>query len=193
MDTNRRSLLAAMPAVGLASLFGGCAARTGGLVRPGELYRIDDEAAIRAAARAIVAEDMVATLITVDSELMPRARSVEVRREPGDGAFWIFTRRASRKVSQVRANPNAALHFACDDQDNGNAAAFYASFMGRATVHEGGAVPGSVRPSAEIVRQRWPNYPADFAALRFVPRWLEVIGKGIRASDDKWQPQGVML
>lgn len=193
MDTNRRSLLAAVPAFGIASLLGACAARTGGLVMPGELYRVDDEATIRAAARAIVAEDSIATLITVDSELMPRARSVEVRREGGDGAFWIFTRRASRKVAQVRANPNATLHFAFDDQANANAGAFYASFMGRASVHDGADVPAAVRPSDEIVRQRWPDYPADFAALRFQARWLEVIGKGVRASDDKWQPQGVML
>ncbi len=193
MDTNRRSLLAAVPALGLASLLGGCAARTGSIATPGQLYRVDEEAVIRAAARAIVAEDPIATLITVDSELMPRARSVEVRGEPGDGAFWIFTRRASRKVAQVRSNPNAALHFAFDDSANGNEGAFYASFMGRVTVHDGAAVPAAVRPSDEIVRQRWPNYPADFAGLRFQPRWLEVIGKGVRASDDKWQPQGVIL
>lgn len=192
MDTNRRSLLAAAPAFGLVSLLGGCATR-GGPAAPGELYRLDDPAAILAAARAIVAEDSIASLVTVDSNLMPRIRSVEVRRAGEDGPFWIFTRRASRKVAQVRANPNAALHFAFDDQANANAGAFYASFMGAATVHPAEDVPGAVRPDSATIAQRWPGYPADFAALRFEPRWLEVIGKGIRASDDKWQPQGVTL
>ena len=189
----RRTVLASVPAAGLAALLGGCAARTSPLLAPGELYRVDDEATILAAARAMVAEDTIASLVTVDSDGMPRVRSVEVR--PADEArvFWITTRRSSRKVEQIRGNPNAALHFAFDDIPNGNAGAFYASFMGTASVHTDAETIAVIRPPEEILRQRWPNFPNDFAAIRFAPRWLEVVGKGVRASEDRWQPQAVVL
>lgn len=198
-ELTRRTLVTAAPAAGLAGLLAACAA--GGTAgpgaaagpAPGDLYRVDGEAAILAAARAIVAEDMIASLVTIDGNGMPRVRPVGVS-PPEDGlVFWIGTRPGTRKVAQIRANPNAALLFNFDDSAGNFQNAFYASFMGEASVHTDPATVAARRPSAEQIRMFWPDFPRGYAAIRFQPRWLEVYGKGIEAAPSNWQPQGVAL
>jgi general stress protein 26 len=196
----RRTVVTAVPALGLAGLLPGCAAgrsvagRTAAAAGvPGGLYRVDDEAAILAAARAMVAEDRIASLVTIDSDGVPRVRPVGVS-PPEDGlVFWIGTRPATRKVHQIRDNPNATLLFNFDDAAGNYENAFYVSFMGTATVHMDMATLAARRPSAEQIRMFWPDFPRDYAAIRFRPRWLEVYGKGIEADPSSWQPQAAVL
>lgn len=75
IDLNRRSLLAAAPALGLSAVLSCSPARATKPGSSGKLYRIDDPATIVAAAKAVIEEDFIATLITLDSDGMPRARS----------------------------------------------------------------------------------------------------------------------
>ncbi len=86
----------------------------------------------------------MAGLITLDSNGVPRVRSVGVSDPEDDLTMWIGTRRTSRKVAQVRDNPNATLFFNFDDLSGGYAKAFYASFMGLASVHTDPATDGQV-------------------------------------------------
>jgi len=160
---------------------------------PGSLYRIDDEAKILAAAKAMFAEDRIATLVTIDSNGVPRVRPVGVKPPKDDLVFWIGTRRSSRKVAQIRENSNATLHFNFDDFSNNYENAFYVSFMGTATAHIDAETLAVQRPSASLLKQLWPNFPKDYAAIRFKPKWLELYGKGIDAHEVNWQPQAVAL
>ena len=193
MDFSRRNVLAAAPAAGLSAVLAELITRTGALPDPGGLYRVDDEAKILAAARAIVAEDPVAALITLDSNGVPRVRSVGVSNPEDDLAMWIGTRRTSRKVSQLRANPNATLYFNFDDVTGNFASAFYASFMGVASVHTDPATAAKAAPDEQTRKAYWPDFPDDFAAIRFKPLWLEVAGHGIKGDEANWQPQAVVL
>ena len=43
----------------------------------------------------------------------------------------------------------------------------------------------------EHYRSQWPKYPDDLALIRFLPQTLEVMGKGIKPSQQHWQPQAV--
>ena len=190
---SRRSLLTAAPSVGLAAVLAGCATQSGKLLQPGVLYRVDDEAKILAAARAIVAEDPVGALITLDSSGIPRVRSVGVSDPEDDLGMWIGTRRTSRKVAQLQANPTATLFFNFDDVSGNFAKAFYASFMGVASVHTDPAYASKTAPHEEIRKSYWPNFPDDYAAIRFKPLWLEVAGLGIKGDEKNWQPQAVIL
>lgn len=158
-----------------------------------DLFRVDDEATILAAAKAIIEEDPVAALITVDANGVPRARSVGVWAPDGDLTLWIGTRRSSRKLEQLRNNPLATLYFNRDNNEQGNEGAYYASFMGQATVHTDLQTLELRAPAEEYRRAMWPNFPDDFAAIRFETRWLEVTGHGIRGSDTSWQPQAVIV
>jgi general stress protein 26 len=196
MDMERRRLLKTAPSAGLAAMVAGCAtlpvARSGVAVI-GNLYRIDEEARILAVAREIIAEDWVATLITVDEEGVPRARSVGVNDPQPDLTIWMSTRRSSRKVDQIRKHPRATLHFARDNLSENFKGAYYASLMGEAFVHLDPASYANHAPTGEMRAQSWPNFPHDYAAIRFKPRWLEVYGRGIKGKPETWQPQGVIL
>jgi hypothetical protein len=86
-----------------------------------ELNRASDEAAVLAAARALMLADSNAALITVDPQGQPRARTVFTlleRPDPLDRArgvtAWIMTRAGSRKLDQIRRNPNVTLYYSDD-------------------------------------------------------------------------------
>ena len=190
---SRRTVLRAAPAAGLAGILSGCASTTAPAGQATSLYRVDDEARILAAARQIIAEDRIASLVTIDSNGMPRVRPVGVAPVEDDLVFWIGTRRASRKVKQIRENPNAALLFNFDDIGGNYENAFYASFMGTATAHTDEETLAIRQPPEQLRAALWPDYPHDFAAIIFRPRWLEVYGKGIIPADDSWQPQGISI
>lgn len=191
----RRAIITAIPAAGLAGLLPSSASASGMAQAPplSDLYRAEDETAVLAAARAIIAEDYVATLIILDAAGVPRARSVGVNDPDESFGIWIGTRRTSRKVTQIRANPNATLHFARDNLAQNMAGAYYASLMGTATVHTDAATLAAQAPAEEYRRSFWPNFPDDFAAIRFQTKWLEVTGRGIRGDTANWQPQAVVL
>lgn len=189
----RRNLMGVVPAVGLAGLLAGYATKGAAGEAPGELYRIDDKNKLLAAAKAMFAEDRTATLVTIDAKGIPRVRPVGVKPPEDDLVFWIGTRRTSRKVAQIRANSNATLHFSFDDFENGYQNAFYVSFMGQATAHTDDETVAVQRPGESIRNQLWPDFPDDYAAIKFVPKWLELYGKGVDAHEVNWQPQGMTL
>lgn len=193
MELKRRELIVGASAAGLASVLAAGAAK--GVVTqgaPGGLYRVDDPATIIAAARQIIKDDYIGVLVTIDEQGMPRARPVGVADPRDDWSLWISTRRGSRKTRQIAANPKAALHFGFDDTLNNHQNSFYASFMGLASVHTD---TETILASGlgKKYRHLWPDYPNDFALIRFKPQRLEVMGKGIEPSEGTWQPQGVML
>ncbi|MEJ7777912.1 MAG: pyridoxamine 5'-phosphate oxidase family protein [Sphingomicrobium sp.] len=193
IDVSRRALMGAVPAAGLAGLLSAWASRGEAAGPPSSLYRVDDEAKILAAAKAMFAEDRTATLVTIDGDGVPRVRPVGVSPPEDDLTFWIGTRRTSRKVAQIRANSKATLHFNFDDLANNYADSFYVSFMGTATAHTDAKTLATKRPGARILKQLWPNFPDDYAAIRFKPKWLELYGKGVDPHDVNWQPQALIL
>ncbi|HET6603750.1 MAG TPA: pyridoxamine 5'-phosphate oxidase family protein [Xanthomonadaceae bacterium] len=196
MNLERRHFIRMAPAAGLAVMAGSCATHPGAhssVSAPGNLYRVDDDARILAVAREIIAEDWVATLITVDEEGVPRARSVGVNDPLPDLTIWMSTRRDSRKVDQIRRHPQATLHFARDNLRENFRGAYYASLMGEAFVHVDPESYAGHAPSGEIRTENWPDFPHDYAAIRFKPRWLEVYGRGIKGKPETWQPQAVVL
>lgn len=190
---SRRNLVTAAPILGLSAILAGCSGRTSSIGPPMRLYRTDDEAMIKEVAKAIIDEDFIATLITLDSSGVPRARSIGVWSPDNDFVLWMGTRRTSRKVEQLRANPNATLHFAQDDIAGNFANAYYASFMGTASVYVDDETVQLRAPTEEYRRKQWPNFPHDYAAIRFETKWLEVTGHGIKGDEANWQPQAVVL
>lgn len=192
MELQRRNLLTIAPALALASILNEGIAKGQATKTPDNLYRVDDAAKIMAAARAIIDEDYIGVLVTVDADGMPRARPVGVKKPGEDWALWVSTKRGSRKTRQILGHPQATLHFGFDDTANGHKDHYYASFMGTAEVITDNDFIRKHGPG-EKYRSQWPNYPDDMALIRLQPKWLEVQGKGIEPNETHWQPQGVTL
>ncbi len=193
MDLSRRNAIVGGSLAGLAAvLAAGDAKGTVNQGAPDDLYRVDDPATIIDAARAIISEDYIGVLVTIDEDGMPRARPVGVGDPTDDWSLWISTRRGSRKTMQIAANPKAALHFGFDDTPNQHRDSFYASFMGLASVHTDADTIAAFGPP-EDYRAQWSDYPNDLALIRLKPQRLEVMGKGIMPNRSLWQPQGVIL
>jgi general stress protein 26 len=153
-----------------------------------ELHLAADEEAALAAARAIIAADPIAAMITVDADGQPRVRSVNASVPEADMTIWIATRPDTRKVAQIRENANVTLYF------NVDATASYASIMGTATIHTDSATLATKNFFAEEeLRAFWPDYPENFVLIRVQPSWLEVTGHGIGAHPESWRPQAVVF
>ena len=51
------------------------------------------------------------SLITIDEEGYPRARAMHAFEPDDTMTIWLATRPQSRKVEQIRSNPNATLYY----------------------------------------------------------------------------------
>ena len=102
--------------------------------------------------------------------------------------IWVATKPNTRKVTQLRGNPNVTLYFSND------AAFSYVSIMGTATLHEDQAtITAKNFYPPDQLRLHWPDYPQDFVLIKIAPKWVEVEGHGIKGHANTWQPQGVAL
>lgn len=162
-----------------------------------ELYRVDPPEAIVAGARALMAADPDAALVTVDASGQPRVRSVRAFLAEPDATdpraamtVWVMTREGTRKIAQVRDHPQVSLYF--DD----DAKTSYLSIMGAATVHTDPAHP----PIAALLARKdlegyaaffWPEFPKGFVMIEVRPRWIEFMGPGVANHPQHWRPQAV--
>ncbi|MDX1701571.1 MAG: pyridoxamine 5'-phosphate oxidase family protein, partial [Melioribacteraceae bacterium] len=62
-------------------------------------------------AREIIKTDRTCTFITVDEEGKPRARTLAYFPPEDDWKIWLGTSTNSRKVSQIKNNPNTMIFF----------------------------------------------------------------------------------
>lgn len=151
-----------------------------------ELYTVAERRDIIAAAQAIIEADPTAALVSVDSLDRPRIRSVDTSKPDRSMIIWIATRPDTRKVDQIRGNPNVALYY------NNDEAISYVSIMGTALLHEDVETITANNPfSEEWTARFFPDYPENMILIEIRPDWMEVMGQGIAASDDTWRPQAV--
>lgn len=135
------------------------------------------------AARSVMALDPTPTLVSLDAEGRPRARTVQVSTPDDDFTLWIATQPNTRKVEQLRGDPRVTLHYAADD------AGAYVSVMGRATLHEDPATIAAhtFHDDADLAAF-WPDYPERYLLIRITPEWIEVLGGGAEADPVTWRP-----
>lgn len=160
---------------------------------PDELFRVNDEQSILVAARALIAVDENAALVTVDAGGQPRVRTVRGflhEMDPADPqrslTVWIMTRLSTRKLDQVRRDPRVTLYF------NDDASDCYLSIMGVAVVHTD---PDNEDAKAfydqDYIDYFWPEFPSDFVMLQVRPHWIEFMGPGVPNHPETWRPQAI--
>lgn len=79
--------------------------------RKDELVGGNDRDLILATAREMMVKQGHAALVTIDDGALPRVRSVATRDPEADMTVWILTHPVSRKVAQIRARSEVALHY----------------------------------------------------------------------------------
>jgi general stress protein 26 len=133
-----------------------------------------------AAAREIIASQQYCALVTQDEEGRPQVRTVNPFAPEEDMAVWIATGTQTRKVQQIRHNPQATLYYA----DHSKAAGFV-SIRGKALLVDDGA---------EMIKRKrayWDSMFPDFQNLvliKVIPEHLEVLNysRGVNGDPVTW-------
>jgi len=139
------------------------------------------------AAREIIQASGKCALITLDERGLPQARTMDPFEPESDFTIWLATNPKSRKVNQIRNNPNVTLYYA-DKNDNG-----YVSIYGVAELVND-QMEKDKRWKAEW-EDFYPNRTDGYLLIKVIPFRIEFINyKAGHAGDSiTWQPEIVLF
>ncbi len=140
-----------------------------------------------AAARQIMTAQQYCAFITVDEKGLPQVRTVNPFPPEEDMTVWFATGKQTRKVREIKANPNVAMYYADHAKATG-----YVQLSGKAVL---------VDDKAEIERHRrayWTQaFPNDknLVLVKIVPDRLDVIdyAAGVTADSVTWRSPSIEL
>ena len=158
--------------------------------RKDELVGGNDRDLILATAREMMVKQGHAALVTIDDGALPRVRSVATRDPEADMTVWILTHPVSRKVAQIRARSEVALHYV--DIDN----MAEVTLMGLAELHDDAkTLQAKNFYSSEQMTQYWPGFPKGYVMIAVRPLWLEIAAPrtAIKGDRSRWRPAGLKL
>jgi general stress protein 26 len=118
------------------------------------------------AAREIMLSTHFCALVTIDSTGLPQVRTMNPFPLKDDMVIWFATGRKSRKVKDMRHNPNVCVYFA----DHKNASG-YVTINGRAEVIDDREL------LVKMKRDYWesiPNWQDIFVLIKITPVTLDV-------------------
>lgn len=134
-------------------------------------------------ARDVMAAAHFCDLITLDDTGRPRSRVMDPFEPDSDMVVWLGTRRASRKVTQIRNDPRVTLqYFSSEDFE-------YVTIAGTAQV-----VDDPVEKENRW-KEGWDAFYPDrnaYLLIKVTPVWLEVLSRhGIGSDPNTWEPPRV--
>lgn len=119
------------------------------------------------AAREIMGMQKYCALITVDSTGRPHARTMNPFPPEEDMTVWIATNSRSRKIREIRNNPNVCLYYADHKEAHG-----YVAITGKAVLVD------DINEKLKRKRDYWSQAFPDFKYLiliKVVPEHLDVL------------------
>jgi len=122
---------------------------------------------VRIAALEIMRETNYCALVTLDSTGQPQIRTMNPFPANDEFITWFATSRNSRKVIEIRNNPNVSVYYA-----DHMAAKGYVSITGKAEVIDDREL------LLKMKREYWngiPDWQNIFVLIKIVPERLEVI------------------
>jgi general stress protein 26 len=138
------------------------------------------------AARDIISTTTTCALITMNDSI-PMARAMDPFPPESDFTVWFGTNPKSRKVNQIKKNPNVTLYYS--DKDT----------PGYVVIH---GIAQLVNDQAEK-EKRWkdawkafyPDKNESYLLIKVSPEWMEVISykHGIIGDISTWQPPSVIF
>ncbi len=139
------------------------------------------------AAREIMASSETCALISVDDEGRPRVRMMGTLKPEPDFTVWFGTNPNSRKVSQIKQNPEVTLYY----QEEGNSG--YVMLQGTAQL------VNDEKEKDIHWKDQWkefyPNFPDDYLLIKVSPNWMEVVSykHSIVGHPETWEPAKVVF
>ncbi|MCA0131611.1 pyridoxamine 5'-phosphate oxidase family protein [Winogradskyella alexanderae] len=132
------------------------------------------------AAREIIKASGTCALISLDEKSIPRVRIMDPFPPENDFTIWFGTKSESRKVHQIKNNPNVTLYY--QDSD----ASGYVVIHGKAQIVE----------DEKIKQTKWKKeweafYPNkdSYVLIKVSPDWMEILShsRGIVGDPVTWQ------
>lgn len=147
----------------------------------------DSRAILLTAAREIIKSSGTCALITTDENGTTRARTMDPFEPEEDFTIWLATNPKSRKVEQLKGNPNVTLYY--NDKNNNG----YVTVQGKAFLvndqHE------KDKRWKDSWKSFYPNRTDEYLLIKIIPIRLEVINyaRGINGDPVNWQPAEVLF
>ena len=133
-------------------------------------------------AREVIASSGPVALITLDENAQPRVRAMSPFEPEEDFSVWLATIPQSRKVDQIRSNPNVTLYYLSDSKSG------YVTIRGTAELIDDTA--SKEKYWKKGWEQFYPDYPDNYLLIKVTPTSLELISEdhGIVGDKDTWTP-----
>lgn len=138
-------------------------------------------------ARDIMAAARYAALITVEAGGAPQARTVDAFAPDSAMVVRIGTNRHTRKVDEIRGNPQVALYY------------YDAATMGYVTLRGRARLVNDSTQKARYWKPEWeafyPDRARDYLLIAVIPERLEIVSArhGITGDPVTWRPPTVNL
>lgn len=145
-------------------------------------FEQNDQENLKSIAREIIAESTHCNLITVDDEGRPRVRVMDAFAPENDFTVWLATNPRSRKVEQIKSNPNATLYYLTPDRMS------YVMIQGVAEI------VNDVDKKNEYWKEGWESFyldkSKDMILIKVSPRWMEIVSypNGVLGDTETWKP-----
>ena len=144
----------------------------------------DDDRKLLELARKTMDDARYCALITNDSEMQPRARTVDPFPPDEEFNVWIATRPVTRKVGQIKAHDKVTLYYWHAESSS------YVTLMGSAALVDDNAIKQKMRREADSERL-YPNFPDDYLLIKVTPLWIEAMVPGYRGDRQTWRASEV--
>lgn len=142
---------------------------------------------IKVVAKEIMTNAKTCALITLDTNNRPRVRMMGTLQSDDDFTVWFGTNPKSRKVEQIKHNPEVTLYYT----EEGNSG--YVMIQGKAEI------VNDAKEKEIHWREDWkafyPNYPDDYMLIKVSPNWMEVVSykHNILGNEETWEPVKVVF
>ena len=143
------------------------------------------EQKILQSARKIIDSAYFGTFITQDKNGDAKARIMEPFAPDKDFTIYLATNPKSRKVQEIKQNPEATLHY-FDRKNIG-----YVSLYGKASIVSDDSIKKALWKKGW--ERFYKNRDKDYMLIEFKPRYLELISipDGYTGDDKTWMPARV--
>ncbi len=140
-----------------------------------------DKKELKMAAREIIEASQTCTLITIDNNAIPMVRIMDPFAPEEDFTIWFGTNAKSRKVKQIKQNPNVTLYY--QDSDS----------SGYVVIHGIAQLVDDAKEKQTRWKEAWedfyPNDRENYLLIKVSPQWMEIlsVSRGILGDESTWK------